>query len=46
MLKNVNADSRTIDSLNPIDGLINLMIRLNDLRCGSESDVYRSRLTR
>lgn len=35
MLKNVNADSRTIDSLNPIDGSHNLMIRLNDLRCGS-----------
>jgi hypothetical protein len=30
MLKNVNKDSRTIGSLNPIDGSLNLMMRLND----------------
>ena len=30
MLKNVNADSCTIDSLNPIDGSHNLMIWLDD----------------
>lgn len=31
MLKNVNDDFGTIDSLNPIDGSQNLMIWFNDL---------------